>query len=336
MSLRSRLPIPPFVRRMRRAWLRRAGRLGDLEFRLDQIEEIRSVYFSAGPKRGGPWDRYREAHLVLPDWFRRDLDPFGEAYAQQQQRLWAAIVGSERAYLPEIDEKEHDWSHSDPIRTPGYLCRRDEAAIDNAADHVLAMGMILRHSGLVAGDRALEYGPGFGQTALTFARMGVNVDTVDISAVFCDFVTRQAAHFDVPLQAFHGEFGMHPRPGVRYRLIWFYESFHHCVDFLRVVPKLAEMLDQGGRIILAGEPIAETECPAIPYPWGVRLHSEVAAVMRQQRWFELGFTEPFLFDLFARSGLRGRRIDCPPSLFGRLHIFERASDTGRNIPPSAR
>jgi hypothetical protein len=57
----------------------------------------------------------------------------------------------------------------------------------------------------------------------------------------------------------------------------------------------------------------------------VRLHSDVAAVMRMQRWFELGFTEAFLFELFARNGFVGRRIDCEPSLFGRLYVFERST-----------
>ena len=30
---------------------------------------------------------------------------------------------------------------------------------------------------------------------------------------------------------FQGRFGDNPRPGQRYELIWFYESFHHCLDF---------------------------------------------------------------------------------------------------------
>ena len=63
----------------------------------------------------------------------------------------------------------------------------------------------------------------------------------------------------------------------------------------------------------------------MPYPWGVRLHSEVVAVMRQTRWFELGFSEDFLFELFKRAGYNGRRIVCEPSLFGRLYVFDRAT-----------
>jgi SAM-dependent methyltransferase len=189
--------------------------------------------------------------------------------------------------------------------------------------------MLLKHSGLQPGDWALEYGAGFGQTALTLARLGVQVDTVDISATFCRHVSDQAEHFNVPLRAFEGEFGTNPRPGQLYKLIWFYESFHHCVNFMKVVPQLADHLAEGGRILLGGEPIVEREYAAVPYPWGVRLHSEVAAVMRQTHWFELGFSEAFIFELFRRAGFAGRRIECEPSLFGRLYAFERISMRSR-------
>ncbi len=92
--------------------------------------------------------------------------------------------------------------------------------------------MIAQHCDLKAGDWALEYGAGFGQTALALARLGVNVDTVDISATFCGYVQARQSFFGAAAP-FEGRFGVNPRPGQRYDLIWFYESFHHCVDFPR-------------------------------------------------------------------------------------------------------
>jgi len=318
--------------RLGRAWRRLRGRpepqpavVGVQWYQPGDIDDLLQVYRQQGSLEGGPWEPWRDAHMLLPDWFRHGLDPWSAEYAEQQHRLWALIVGTDRPYAPEQDEQEYGWAGVDPIRTPGFYFRRDPQAIASAGDHVLATGMVLKHCRLQPGDRALEYGAGFGQTALALARMGVQVDTVDLSATFCDFVQRQADHFQVPLQAFQGRFGMNPRPGETYRLIWFYESFHHCVDFATVVPQLVQHLAPGGRIILGGEPVFAKEYAAVPYPWGVRLHSEVAVVMRQTRWFELGFSEAFLFELFARSGLQGRRVDCEPSLFGQLFIFERAA-----------
>lgn len=313
------------ARRLRRRLGRLRAGTHDPRYEASQVPEISRVYYDEGPHRGGPWDAWRDAHMNLPAWFLHGLDPFGAAYASQQQRLWSLVVGQDRPYEIERDEQDVGWEGTDVVYFPGLFKRRDPGAVANAAEHILAEGMILKHSGLSPGDRALEYGPGFGHCALTLARLGVQVDTVDVSAYFCEAIRQQAEHFRVPLSPFQGRFGMNPRPGERYRLIWFYESFHHCVDFLSVVPALREMLAEDGRIILGGEPIVPKQNAALPYPWGVRLHSEVAAVMWRTRWFELGFTESFLFELFDRSGLAGRRIDCEPSDFGRLYVFEPSS-----------
>ena len=293
-------------------------------FAPEEIGRICETYFRDGTGPGTPWDALRHAHMTLPDWFERGLDPLGEAYAAQQHRLWKLVAGVDEDYDPGVHEKEHSWGDIDPGRTPGFYGRRDPEAIAAASDHVLATGMFLKHCGLKAGDRALEYGAGFGQTALALARLGVNVDTVDISATFCGYVREQAEFFKVLLTAFEGRFGSNPRPGSKYDLIFFYESFHHCLDFQKVVLDLRDHLAEGGRVILGGEPIVEREYDAVPYPWGVRLHSEVVAVVRKQHWFELGFSEAFLFELFRSAGFRGRRVDCEPSLFGRLYVFERS------------
>lgn len=310
-------------RRLRRIW--RADRpleQGGSFFGLEDIPHLLDVWVRTGGAAGSEWEPYRHAHMRLPAWFQLGLDPWTEVYRDQQHRLWQAVAGVDRAYEPALDEQEFGWQDIDAVRRPGYYQRRDAAGIVSASDHLFATSMLLKHSGLQAGDRAIEYGAGFAQTALTLARLGVAVDTVDISEVFCGYVRDQAKFFEVPLKAHHGEFGLHPQPGEPYQLIWFYESFHHCLDFQTVVPRLRDMLAPGGRVILVGEPIVEQPYEAVPYPWGVRLHSEVAVVMRQTRWFELGFTETFLFELFARAGFRGRRMDCEPSLFGRMYVFE--------------
>jgi len=295
-------------------------------FEPEDIERVRRTYFETGGASGSAWEPLRDAHMRLPAWFRHDLDPYGDEYLAQQHRLWRLVAGVERDYDVEHDEKEADWSAVDAVRAPGFYMRRDAAAVVSASDHIIASGMLLKHSGLKPGDRALEYGPGFGQTALALARLGVNVDTVDVSRAFCGFVNAQADFFHVPLHAFEGRFGDAPRPGARYKLVWFYESFHHCLDFQRVVRILPDLLEPGGRVILGGEPIAERPNAAVPYPWGLRLHSEVVAVVRQHHWFELGFNERFLFELFGRAGFTVARIECEPSLFGRLYVCEPRSD----------
>lgn len=303
--------------------IERAGASG--YFSAEHIDEVARVVFDEG--HSSP--RYRHlqhAHMTLPEWFQRDLDPYSAEYAEQQKRLWKLIAGVDRDYEPEIDEKEVPLGEFDPVRFPGYYLRRDAEAVPAASDHVIASGMILKHAGVKPGGWALEYGAGFGQTALALARLGVNVDTVDISRAFCQYVQQQADHFQVPLKAHLGHFGMNPRPGQKYDLIFFYESFHHCLDWQGLLLALPDMLAPGGRIILCGEPMVEREYAAVPYPWGVRLQSDVVATIRRLRWFELGFSEDFLYEIFARAGFTMTRHRCEPSLWGRTYVFERWPD----------
>jgi SAM-dependent methyltransferase len=304
--------------------LERAGITG--YFGEEDIDRVAEAFFNEGTAPGGRWDPLQHAHMRLPSWFRQGLDPWSPEYAEQQMRLWRLVSGVDRPYDPEIDEKEAPLHDVDPVRLPGYFIRRDADAVRSASDHIIAGGMIVKHSGLQAGDWALEYGAGFGHTALTLARLGVNVDTVDISRTFCSHVQAQADFFGVPLKAHLGRFGDNPRPGQKYKLIWFYESFHHCLEFQTVLRKLLEHLAPGGRIILCGEPMVEREYAAVPYPWGVRLHSEVLAVVRRHHWFELGFSEDFLVELFTSYGLTIERFRCEPTLFGRLYLCERRPD----------
>ena len=198
--------LPPFASRLRRRALGALARLAPrrvrladpgVTFEIEDIEQIRKTYFETGAAPGSAWEPLRDAHMRLPEWFRHGLDPYSDAYLCQQHRLWQQVAAVERDYDIEQDEKEADWGSIDPVRTPGFYVRRDAAAIVSASDHIIACGMLLRHCGLKAGDRALEYGAGFGQTALALARLGVNVDTVDVSTTFCDFVNAQAAFFKV-------------------------------------------------------------------------------------------------------------------------------------------
>lgn len=297
------------------------------KFSAEDIELIVSIYNQTQCARGTAWDSVGNANLEVPGWFNTDLDPYSDEYADQQHKLWSLITGVERGYQPEMDEQEPNLEHFDAVRFPGFFRRRDKEAVESAADHIIAAGMILKHCGLNAGDTALEYGAGFAQAALSLARLGVSVDTVDISSSFCRCVKEQADFFNVPLTPFEGKFGWNPRTDHQYKLIFFYESFHHCLDFKTVVRDLKRHLASDGVVLLAGEPIIRTPHSGIPYPWGLRLHSEVIAVMRNKRWFELGFSEDFLVGLFTRAGFSAARMECPMSQYGDGYLFKHRGDS---------
>lgn len=290
-------------------------------FRLDDIALITETHILVGDTPNTAWDHFRGKHLILPDWFKTDLDPMSDEYFAQQMRLWNVLAGVEREYVANVDEAEAPIADVDAIRRPGFYIWRSDGAVRGAADHVLATGMLMKHSGLKPGMWALEYGAGFAQAALAFARMGINVDTVDISSTFCGYVKEQAEFFRVNLTPFKALFGDNPRGEQKYDLIWFYESFHHCVDFKNVVGKLKHHLTPTGKILLAGEPIVKREYLAVPYPWGLRLESEVVATIRKFHWFELGYSEDFITNFFVNNGYNAEWIDCPVSTFGMIYSF---------------
>lgn len=296
-------------------------------FEVEDIPLIVSVISQHDIAGGSPWDDFRHSHLRLPDWFRHDLDPLSSEYAEQQHKLWSVLAGVSSRYRPEVDEIEAPIGNVDPVRRPGYFVRRDPEAVKNASEHLIATGMILANCGLKPGDSALEYGAGFAQASLELARLGVLVDTVDVSKTFCRYVQEQADFFHVPLTPFEGRFGWNPRDSRSYNLILFYESFHHCVDFGRVVHQLKNHLAVGGRVLLAGEPVPRTPDAAVPYPWGLRLNSEPVAQIRRFHWFELGFTEDFLVQIFTTAGFAAERIECSVCVRGQGFIFRRRDST---------
>jgi 2-polyprenyl-3-methyl-5-hydroxy-6-metoxy-1,4-benzoquinol methylase len=296
------------------------------QFAIDDIELLVETINKHDVIRGTPWDDFRRAHCVLPSWFSFSLDPFSDEYVTQQHKLWSLFTKISRSYTPLIDEKEAPLANVDAVRRPGYFIRRDSDSVEHASHHVIATGMVVKHCGLKPGDTALEYGAGFGQIALTMARLGVIVDTVDISSVFCDYVKEQAAFFQVPLTPFEGRFGWNPRGAHRYDLILFYEAFHHCADFKSVVHEIKRNLAPTGRVLLAGEPIPRAENMFVPYPWGLRLDAESVVQMRRFGWFELGFTEDFLIRLFANAGFSAQRIECPSSVYGEGYAFKHRAE----------
>lgn len=296
-------------------------------FTLDDVDLVTRVRMQHGMLQGTPWDDFRAANMVLPDWLNAALDPYSEEYQAQQLKLWSVLSRREHSYIPELDEQQPPQEEVDAIRRPACYRLRDNEALPVAGDHMIAAGMILKHSGLRPGQRALEYGAGWGQTALALARMGVEVDTVDISSMFCDFVRTQAEFFRVPLTPFQGRFGWNPHGDRKYDLILFYEAFHHCAEFRSVVHDLKRHLAPGGRVLLMGEPISRSKNRYMPYPWGLRLDCDPIAHVRHFGWLELGFTEDFLVELFTNAGFTAERVDCAPSVFGSGYIFRHRGAT---------
>ena len=287
---------------------------------LDELDLMAEVMRLDGTSLDGRWAAFAGRVLALPDWFDPGLDPEGEAYRAQQLRLWQTIAGSQAAYSAIRDEQTPEVAGFDAIRAPGFYSRRDPLAVTSAADHLIALGHMVQRSGLRPGDTAIEYGAGFGQVALTLARLGVHVDAVDISPMYNEVIRAQAEFYGVPLRAVQGSFGDNPKPGSRYDAVLFYEAFHHCPDPAALVLTLRSLVNPGGKVLLAGEPVVAGD-ESVPYPWGLRLDAETVAVVRWRQWFELGFQEDYLARMFIANGFVWTKHPCAMTHYGDVHEF---------------
>jgi len=260
---------------------------------IDQLDEAARIF--EDPSRHGELGLKT---LRLPDWFDFDLQPDQPEFREQQLRLWEAVT-ARKNYDIRIDEDTPGAGDIDAWRRPAFYAAGDSHV---AGEQILAMGLIVLRSNARPGSRVIEYGAGFGQNSVALARLGAKVDTVDINPGFCASIRTQAERFELDLTPHEAPFGFNPagQDGI-YDVVLFYESFHHCLDFVSVIPQLEKMLAPGGKILLAGEPIFRGEQPYMPIAWGIRLDWQATAVMRIRGWMELGFREDFLMRKFMDS-----------------------------------
>lgn len=90
----------------------------------------------------------------------------------------------------------------------------------------------------------------------------------------------------------------------KFDAIFFFESFHHCWEFQRLLRALHRVLRPGGKIYFAAEPI-NTD---FTVPWGMRLDGESLWAARRAGWMELGFHSDFFAELLSRTGWFGRCV----------------------------
>jgi SAM-dependent methyltransferase len=131
--------------------------------------------------------------------------------------------------------------------------------------------------------------------------LGHNVTGLDIEANYCELVRRRAEREGVEINLINADYLWVETAEQRFDAVIFFESFHHCWEFERLLRGLHRVLAPGGRVYFAAEPINE----GFSVPWGVRLDGESLYVARKFGWMELGFHSDFFAELLQRTGWRG-------------------------------
>jgi 2-polyprenyl-3-methyl-5-hydroxy-6-metoxy-1,4-benzoquinol methylase len=237
--------------------------------------------------------------------FRMDLsqtlpqDPFSPDYRGLQNAIYQMISG--RDYAVQNERTQFDLLVYQNRPFPYYLQNTS-----TAGHHLLAIAFLLCKLQLPAGARILEFGPGWGNTTIELARLGMNVTAVDIEPRFCEIIRTRAAQHGVDVNVVEGDFFWAESVTDPFDAVIFFECFHHCDDHMRLLRALHRAVKPDGQVYFASEPIF----PAYPVPWGVRMDGEALWAIRNFGWLELGFDAVYFQEALARTGWSAQRHPC--------------------------
>jgi len=156
------------------------------------------------------------------------------------------------------------------------------------------------------GDSILDMGCGWGTTSLEFAQIGFNVTSLDINKYFCHLVKKRAQLLKIKnLDIINEDFLWIEKTNKKFDAIVFFECFHHCWEFERLLTSMHRVLKPKGKIYFAAEPITNI----FPLPWTLRMDGESLYVIKKFGWLELGFRTDFFSNLLNQTGWHGECIE---------------------------
>ena len=218
-------------------------------------------------------------------------DPFSSEYRDFQLRLHERICG--KPYSPKNERTHFDLDTYQDRPFPYYL-----KSLPTASEYLLAIAFMLRMMNLPPDARVLEFGPGWGETTITLAMLGVQVTAVDIEPNFCEMLRRRAVQSRVNIEVIEADFFWAEGVTEPYDAVLFFESFHHCHDHLRLLRALRTAVKPEGQIIFGAEPIISNH----DVPWGISMDGQALWSMRNFGWLELNFDEAYFKAALARTG----------------------------------
>lgn len=242
-----------------------------------------------------------------------EADPFSAAYREEVTGIYAGLTGADYDVGAELTSTKQ----ADALFQIGYPWTSGDVGIVAAemSKAVQAMQVLARMGGR---GRVIEFGAGWGNLALPLARAGFAVTAVDIDPAFNARMRRLAAEQHTSLHTFDGSFlqastGIDTDIDGPFETVIFQSSFHHCLDFDRLLANVTDrLLAADGRILFLSEPVT----PELPFPWGIRFDGEALWAVMLNGWLELGFQQDFFIRLLLRHNLFATRVPGLPGLVG--------------------
>lgn len=263
--------------------------------KLDEfVEEIDRRGGAGSPAASQYYAEFEYAPSFLVD---KTLDPFHEAYLKQQLSLYQEISGRE------LNQYENEKTHFD---VPTHIAARnpyDHPDPSQLALHLVRLSSALRFANKPRGARLLDMGCGWGLSSELAAYLGFDVHAVDINPKFIKLVSSRSDRLNLGIRTILTGFDEF-NTSEKFDAILFYECLHHAVTPWALLKKMSSYLDEGGKLLICGEPINEFWWPT----WGLRLDPVSIYVMRKNGWFESGWSKTFLVQCLDRALLNTRFI----------------------------
>jgi 2-polyprenyl-3-methyl-5-hydroxy-6-metoxy-1,4-benzoquinol methylase len=260
-------------------------------------------------------DKMREVFLSFKMLPPEDLprDPYSPEYEERQFDLYRRISGRK---VYEVDNEQSNFP-VDPNRPFPYYTESPQTV----GHHLMGIGFIIQTMGLSAGSSILELGAGWGNTTEALARMGYDVTAIDIDPTFVGLIGARAEKLALSIQTRVGDFFDIDAFNRKFDAVLFFECFHHCSDHRSLLRKLADVLEPGGRVFFAAEPISDL----FPLPWGLRMDGESLWAIRHNGWLELGFQESYFVRTMQQLGWLVRKHETLTTNLGVIFEARRAN-----------
>lgn len=228
------------------------------------------------------------------------LDPFGQAYFDQQIALYREISGrglDQTVNEHTVFDREAHLMARNPYNhgEPGVL-----------ANQLLQLTMAMRLANPRRGARMVDMGCGWGLSSELGAYLGLEVEAVDINPDFVELVRSRSERYQYNIKAVEAAFDDYV-PDAPVDLVLFYECLHHAVEPWTLLQRLAQRLSSGGKIIACGEPINNFWWPN----WGLRLDPMSIYCIRKHGWFESGWSREFIVACMDRALLNTSVVSHP-------------------------
>jgi ubiquinone/menaquinone biosynthesis C-methylase UbiE len=224
-------------------------------------------------------------------------DPFSPMYAQRYFDIYKRVSGR-GAYDPAVNER----AEFDPATGAMRPFPFQGGSTKLAGEHFSYIARLLTMLDVPRGGKILEMGVGWGNTTLALAMLDYEITALDIEERYLEVIRLRSQMHNTPnISTVHSDFLWVERTADKFDAVIFFESFHHCREFERLLRGLHRVLKPGGKIYFAAEPINRN----FKTPWCVRLDGQSLLVARQNGWMELGFHSDFFSELLRRTGWLG-------------------------------